>query len=133
MQAYLILALMFFAGIAVFVFQNPTMVTVHFINWTSPKVSIAEVALVAACAGAILVFLVDSFRYFKVAKETRELTQANRKLQNELKSLKGEKTSRKDKKASDKGKTATSESVVAEASPQSSPDVQLPADQIEDK
>jgi len=106
MQAYLILALVFFAGIAVFVFQNPTMVIVHFLNWTSPKVSLAVVALVAACAGAMLVFLIDSFRYFKIAKETRELTQANRKLQNELKSLKGEKVSRKDRKGSDKGKSA---------------------------
>jgi len=103
----LILALVFFAGISVFVFQNPTMVIVHFLNWTSPKVSLAVVALVAACAGAILVFLIDSFRYFKVAKETRELTVTNRKLQNELKSLKGERVSRKDKKAGDKGKATT--------------------------
>jgi len=106
MQAYLILALVFFAGIAVFVFQNPTMVIVHFLNWTSPKVSLAVVVLLAACAGAMLVFLIDSFRYFKVAKETRELTQTNRKLQNEIKTLKGERVSRKDKKAGDKSKAA---------------------------
>lgn len=123
MQAYLILALVFFAGIAVFVFQNPTMVTVHFLNWTSPKVSLAVVALVAACAGAILVFLVDSFRYFKVAKETRELAQANRKLQNELKSLRGERVSRKDKKAGDKGKsTPVPESNAVETTPGPSSD-----------
>lgn len=127
MQAYLILALMFFVGIAVFVFQNPTMVTVHFINWTSPKVSIAVVALVAACAGAILVFLVDSFRYFKVAKATRELTQANRKLQKEIKSLKDEKPSRKDKRG-EKGKTATPDSSPAANPSQTSPDIHADAE-----
>lgn len=130
----MILALMFFAGIAVFVFQNPTMVTVQFINWTSPKVSIAVVALLAACAGAMLVFLVDSFRYFKVAKETRELNQANRKLQNEIKSLKGEKPGRKDKKGSDKGKAAYPESSPAEAGPPPSNDAQpLAENQSEEK
>lgn len=130
----MILALMFFAGIAVFVFQNPTMVTVQFINWTSPKVSIAVVALLAACAGAMLVFLVDSFRYFKVAKETRELSQANRKLQNELTSLKGERPGRKDKKGSDKGKPAHPESSSAAAGPSSSNDAQPVAEnQSEEK
>lgn len=123
MQAYLILALVFFAGIAVFVFQNPTMVIVHFLNWTSPKVSLAVVVLVAACAGAMLVFLLDSFRYFKVAKETRELTQANRKLQNEIKSLKGEKISRKDKKAGDKSKASPApENTPVNTAPESGAD-----------
>ncbi len=118
MQAYLILALLFFAGIAVFVFQNPTMVIVHFINWTSPKVSLAVVVLIAACAGALIIFMVDSFRYFKIAKKIRELTLANKKLQNEVKSLKGEKpvrSSRSSKNSSAKGQGESSNHEVKTA------------------
>lgn len=94
MQVYLLGALLFVAMLAVFVFQNTAMVTVHFLNWISPDVSLAVVALIAACAGALVTFMVDSFRYFKIAKTTKELTSMNKKLQKEINSLQNEKQSR---------------------------------------
>jgi uncharacterized integral membrane protein len=84
MVAYLLGALIFAVGIAVFVSQNPALVTVHFINWVSPQVSLAVVALVAALAGALIAFLLDSIRYFKVAKQVKELMNTNRRLEKEL-------------------------------------------------
>ena len=87
MVAYLLGALIFAAGIAVFVFQNPALVTVHFINWVSPQVSLAVVALLAALAGALIAFLLDSIRYFKVAKQVKELMNTNRSLEKELAGL----------------------------------------------
>ncbi|HOQ09594.1 MAG TPA: lipopolysaccharide assembly protein LapA domain-containing protein [Syntrophomonadaceae bacterium] len=92
MVAYLIGALIFAAGIAVFVMQNTVLVSVRFLNWISPEVSIAVVALVAALVGAFLAFLLDSIRYYKVAKRVKELTNANRRLEKELKKLKKDET-----------------------------------------
>jgi uncharacterized integral membrane protein len=90
MQVYLLGAILFFIALAIFVFQNNSLVTVHFLNWTSPDVSLAVVALIAACAGAMVTFMVDGFRYFKVAKRIKELTDMNKKLQSELKDLEKE-------------------------------------------
>jgi uncharacterized integral membrane protein len=98
MAAYLIGVLIFAAGIAVFVFQNTTLVTVQFINWVSPEVSLALVALAAALLGAIIAFLLDSIRYFKVAKQVKELMNTNRRLEKELMSLKKQETSSVDAK-----------------------------------
>jgi len=97
MQAYLLGALLFAVGIAVFVFQNNDLVTVKFINWVSPEISLAIVVLAAAGAGAVVTFLLDTFRYIKVARQMQELTAKNRKLQAEIKSLKGEKSAKKKK------------------------------------
>ena len=57
-------------------------------------------ALIAACAGALVTFMVDGFRFFKIAKNTKELTGINKQLQKEINSLKNEKQNRvsKDKK-----------------------------------
>jgi len=90
-SAYLLGALAFVVAVAVFVFQNNTDVTVHFINWTSPKVSLALVVLISACAGALITFLVDSYRAFKTGQTVKQLTKENRKYEKELKALKGEK------------------------------------------
>ncbi|MBO8159944.1 lipopolysaccharide assembly protein LapA domain-containing protein [Thermosyntropha sp.] len=87
MQGYLIGALIFILAVAIFVFQNTATVTVHFLKWTSPEVSLAVVVLVAALAGAVITFLVDSFRQFKIARKIKELTLENRKLQKQIKSL----------------------------------------------
>ncbi len=111
MQAYLIIALLFFLGIAAFVFQNPTLVQVKFLNWTSPEVSLAVVALIAACAGALVIFMVDSFRYFKLAKQVKDYKNDNKKLHKELKSLQAEKEkliSRDNKKTASQAKPAAS-------------------------
>ncbi|WP_054695896.1 LapA family protein [Syntrophomonas palmitatica] len=110
MQAYLIIALLFFLGIAAFVFQNPTLVEVKFLNWTSPEVSLAVVALIAACAGALVIFMVDSFRYFKLAKQVKDYKTDNKKLQKELKILQSEKEKRNSRE--NKKSSQSSESVV---------------------
>ena len=49
MQFYLIGALIFLTTMLVFVFQNQQPVTVRFITWVSPQVSLALVVLLAAC------------------------------------------------------------------------------------
>lgn len=99
MQAYLIGALLFAIGIAIFVFQNTAVVSVRFINWVSPEVSLAIVVLIAACFGAMITFMLDSFRYFKVAKQVKDLMNQNRRLDKELKGFKKESApSRKEEK-----------------------------------
>jgi uncharacterized integral membrane protein len=87
MQIYLLGALLFCVALAVFVFQNTAMVTVHFLNWASPDVSLAVVLLIAVCAGALVALLADSFRYFKLAKRIQELTGMNQKLQKEVQEM----------------------------------------------
>lgn len=87
MQAYLIGALFFLLAIAVFVFQNTELVIVHFINWTSPEVSLAVVVLISACTGALITFLLDSFRQFKIARRIKDLTDQNVKLQKKISKL----------------------------------------------
>lgn len=118
MQVYLLGALLFLAALAVFVFQNTSMVTVHFLNWISPDVSLAVVALIAACAGALVTFMVDSIRLFKIGKTTKELTSMNKKLQKEINNLKSEKQSRLSKEKRTEKK--------AEPEPQVNPEEQKP-------
>lgn len=84
MQAYLIGALFFLASITVFVFQNTDQVIVNFLKWTSPQISLAVVVLISACTGALITFLFDSVRQFKIARRIKELTEQNRKLEKKL-------------------------------------------------
>jgi uncharacterized integral membrane protein len=88
MQYSLLLALVFLVGIAVFVFQNTSVVTVNFLNWGSPDIPLAVVVLIATCIGALTTFLLNSVRYFKLAKKIKELTTANKELLKELNELK---------------------------------------------
>ena len=88
MQIYMVMAFLFILGIGIFVFQNTAMVAVHFLTWVSPEVSLALVILAAACGGALITFLLDSVRYFKIAKKIKEQGTLNKKLQNEIESLK---------------------------------------------
>ncbi len=97
MPAYLLGALVFMAAIVVFVMQNNTPVAVHFINWHSAKISLALVALIAAVGGALITFLIDSFRAFKTGRKLRELMNHNRKLEKEVLALKGQKTKTQEK------------------------------------
>ncbi|NLJ72045.1 MAG: LapA family protein [Syntrophomonadaceae bacterium] len=87
MQAYLVGALFFLLAIAIFVFQNTEQVIVHFITWTSPEVSLAVVVLISACTGALITFLLDSFRQFKIARRIKELSDQNVKLQKKINRL----------------------------------------------
>lgn len=108
MPAYLISALVFLAAIVVFIFQNHNPVAVvHFLNWHSPKISMSEVALIAAVCGAFITFLIDSVRAFKTGKKLRELTNKNKKLEKEIASLKPNKLSSKESTAQSGAKDIT--------------------------
>lgn len=84
MQGYLIGALLFAVALAVFVLGNPTPVSVKFIIWQSPNISLALVVLLSALLGALVTFLLDSFRYFKVMKQLKEQLIKNKKLESQL-------------------------------------------------
>lgn len=87
MQAYLLGALFFLLAIAIFVFQNTGQVAVNFLKWTSPEISLAVVVLIAACTGALITFLIDMFRQFKIAMRMNELNEQNRRLQKKISKL----------------------------------------------
>ncbi|NLV21461.1 MAG: LapA family protein [Syntrophomonadaceae bacterium] len=93
MPAYLLGALIFMVGIVIFVMQNNIPVTVHFLIWDTAEISLALVALIAAMGGAIITFLIDSFRAFKTGRKLNELTKYNKKLEREITSLKAKNVS----------------------------------------
>lgn len=109
MQGYLIGALFFLLAIAVFVFQNTDQVVVYFLNWTSPKISIAVVVLISACTGALITFFIDGVRQFKIAKRIKELTDQNRKLQKKLQKFETNQSASLDNKKSSKEAAASQE------------------------
>ena len=88
MPAFLVGALVFMVCIVIFVMQNNTPVAIHFISWHSSQTSLALVALIAALGGAIITFLIDSFRAFKTGRKLRDLMNNNKKLEREVSSLK---------------------------------------------
>lgn len=98
MPAYLIGALVFMVGIIVFVMQNNTPVTIHFISWHTAEISLALVALIAALGGAVITFFIDSFRAFKTGRKLNELTNYNKKLEREISALKAKNASTSDNK-----------------------------------
>ncbi|NLO20836.1 MAG: DUF1049 domain-containing protein [Syntrophomonadaceae bacterium] len=81
MQIYLFVALVCLIVIAVFIFQNPTLVMVQFLGWNSPEIQLGIIVLAAVIAGALITFLLDTVRFFKVAKTIRELKTSNKKLE----------------------------------------------------
>jgi len=88
MNAYLLGALVFIIGIVVFILQNDSQVSVLFVNWRSTQVSLAVVVIISACVGALIAFLLDSFRAFKSGQKLRKLTNANQKYEQEIQVLK---------------------------------------------
>lgn len=95
MRGYVIGTLLVAVAIAIFVFQNNTQVAIQFLTWTSPKISLALVALIAACGGALITFFLDGMRYIKTAKKFREVTAENKKLNRELNQYRREQEARK--------------------------------------
>lgn len=88
MNAYLLAALLFIAGMVVFILQNDVMVSVKFVTWQSTQVSLALVIIISACTGALITFLLDTFRTFKKSQQLRKLSKANQKYEEEIKQLK---------------------------------------------
>ena len=89
MQSYLIGALVFLITMLVFVFQNQQPVKVKFITWVSPEISLALVVLLAACFGALITFLVESFRHLKKMQQIREKRSRNKNRPQESTKVKG--------------------------------------------
>ncbi|KUG04119.1 hypothetical protein ASZ90_018481 [hydrocarbon metagenome] len=87
MQIFLFLALVCLIVIAVFIFQNPTLVVVQFLGWNSPELQLGLIIMLAVISGAFITFMLDTFRYFKIAKTIRELRASNNKLEKMNKSL----------------------------------------------
>lgn len=92
MPAFLVGALVFMVGIVIFVMQNNTPVAIHFISWHSSETSLALVTLIAALGGAIITFMIDSFRAIKTGRKLRDLINYNKKLEREVSSLKAKLT-----------------------------------------
>ncbi|MDD4170843.1 MAG: LapA family protein [Syntrophomonas sp.] len=88
MNAYLLGALAFIAAMLVFIVQNDTQVSVQFINWKSSEISLAVVVIISACGGALITFLLDSYRAFKTGQKLRKLIKANQKHEEEIQTLK---------------------------------------------
>lgn len=87
MNAYLLGALAFIIAMVVLILQNGTPVSVQFLGWKSSQISLALVVIVSACIGAIITFLLDSFRAFKNGQKLRKLTKANQKYEQEIQEL----------------------------------------------
>ncbi|HHW62133.1 MAG TPA: LapA family protein [Syntrophomonadaceae bacterium] len=102
MSAYLFLAIIFAIIAIIFVLQNTIPVTVCFLHWVSPEISLAVVVLIAVCAGALITFLIDSYRAFKTGQKMKELIAQNKKMQREIQSLKSSKEKSKPEKKPEK-------------------------------
>ncbi len=96
MKAYLLSALAFMAVIVIFITQNDTQVSVQFINWKTSEISLAVVVLISVCAGALITFLLDSYRAFKTGQKMRKLIKSNQKYEEEILVLKGKQRIPKD-------------------------------------
>lgn len=69
----LIFALLIAILIAAFASLNSTMVSVNFIFWSAPVVSLALVILLSVLLGVILATLFELPQYFKTWQKMREL------------------------------------------------------------
>lgn len=88
MNAYLLAALVFIVTMLVFILQNNTQVSVQFLAWKSADLSLAVVVIGAVCVGALITFLLDSYRAFKTGQKMRKLIKENQKYEQEIKLLK---------------------------------------------
>lgn len=93
MQVFLFIALVCLIVIAIFIFQNPVLISVQFLGWNSPEIQLGIVILLAVITGVIFTFMLDTIRYFKIAKTIRELKIANKNLEKKIATLESGKTS----------------------------------------
>ncbi|MEA4926652.1 MAG: LapA family protein [Syntrophomonadaceae bacterium] len=103
MKAYLLGALVFIAAIIVFITQNDSTVAVQFLGWRSSEISLAVVMLISVCAGALLTFLLDSYRALKTGQKVRKLLKLNQKYEDEIRVLKGRVNAPGDNPGADQG------------------------------
>lgn len=86
MQIYLILALIFSLLIAVFAIQNSAIVTISFLLWEKP-LSLVLLILGSVAIGALIMFLLGSFKSIGFIRKQKELTNTNNKLSERIKEL----------------------------------------------
>jgi uncharacterized integral membrane protein len=99
MNAYLLGALFFIAGMVVFILQNDAQVSIRFLDWQTSQISLAVVIIISACIGALITFLLDSFRAFKTGQKLRKLGKVNQKNEQELTVLRGKQAAYQDQAA----------------------------------
>lgn len=103
MNAYLLAALVFIITMLVFIFQNDTLVSVQFLAWKTTDISLAIVVIVAVCVGALIAFLLNTYRAFKTGQKMRKLIKENQRYEQEIKLLKGKQSGIADLKSMDNG------------------------------
>lgn len=103
MKAYLFGALVFVAAIIIFITENNSPVSVQFLGWKTSEISLAIVILVSVCAGALITFLLDSYRAFKTGQKMRKLIKLNQKYEDEIRLLKGKTNVSRDNSAAAEG------------------------------
>jgi putative membrane protein len=87
MQTYLVGALVFALMVAVFAVQNTRAVDVNFIFWRLNDISLVLVILGSAAVGAVVVFLLGTFKQIGLYKKTKELEKNNKELLKELEAI----------------------------------------------
>ncbi len=103
MNAYLLAALVFIITMLVFIFQNDTLVSVQFLAWKTTDISLAIVVIVSVCVGALIAFLLNTYRAFKTGQKMRKLIKENQRYEQEIKLLKGKQSGTADLKSMDNG------------------------------
>ncbi len=89
-NAYLLAALVFIGAMLLFILQNDAHVSIQFLNWKTSELSLAVVLIASVCVGALITFLLDSYRAFKTGQKMRKLVKENQKHEQEIKLLKGQ-------------------------------------------
>jgi len=89
-NAYLLAALVFIGAMLLFILQNDAQVSIQFLSWKTSELSLAVVLIASVCAGALITFLLDSYRAFKTGQKMRKLVKENQKYEQEIRLLKGQ-------------------------------------------
>ncbi|MGI6553721.1 MAG: LapA family protein [Clostridia bacterium] len=88
MQFYWILALVFALIVAIFAIQNASLVDIRFLNWEFADISLVLVILGSAVIGAVIIFILGSFKQIGLIWKLKEAEGRIKKLESELQQLK---------------------------------------------
>ena len=83
---YLIVAILT-AAVVIFAFQNGTPVSVRFLSWTVPEVSVAAVILIALVSGVLIAAIPLWFQRWRLRVRVRSLENQVRQLESALEQL----------------------------------------------
>lgn len=90
MNAYLLAAVVFIGAMLLFILQNDAQVSVQFISWKTSDLPLAVVVIASMCGGAVIAFLLNSYRAFKTGQKMRKLVKENQKYEKELSLLRAQ-------------------------------------------